>query len=202
MRGVSGTMVKHSVWGFTRGDGIGPDRRVRFCEASMVRHAPRLRARPSGCGPAVPSLTVAIIGALWFPLRAYPAKLVIFPFFYWYQLILVSGDPRSVLISYLLLLPSRPHVPRTARPLDARRGSAMNHLDGVALTVVGVSFLIVTCMLRGPGCSRPRPEHLNEWGPGRPGVRHVLSWFLIGANIYTRTLHPFPPVYSVAPAGF
>jgi hypothetical protein len=49
-------------------------------------------------------LTVAILGALWVPIYAHSLpKLGDFPFFYWYQLILVPVTAILCWICYLLL---------------------------------------------------------------------------------------------------
>ena len=49
-------------------------------------------------------LSVAVVGALWVPIYARTApKLGAFPFFYWYQLILVPVTAFLCWISYLLL---------------------------------------------------------------------------------------------------
>jgi hypothetical protein len=89
----------------------------------MVRHA---RSAKSPVVKAVVAvlLAVAIIGALWVPIYAHTEpKLGAFPFFYWYQLILVPVTALLCWISYLLLRtkPARQHrrAPQTAaRPSE------------------------------------------------------------------------------------
>ena len=82
----------------------------------------------------------------------------------------------------------------------------MNHLDGVALTVVVVSFLIVTCIGFAAARWRPAedPMHLNEWGLGGRGFGTFVSWFLLGGDIYTAYTFIAVPalVYAVGAAGF
>jgi hypothetical protein len=59
-------------------------------------------------------LTVAVAGALWVPIYAHLLpKLGAFPFFYWYQLILVPVTAFLCWISYLLLRtePAEPAAP-------------------------------------------------------------------------------------------
>ena len=73
----------------------------------MARHA--LSTKGQVKGPAIKAvvtvlLTVAVVGALWVPIYARTApKLGAFPFFYWYQLILVPVTALLCWISYLLL---------------------------------------------------------------------------------------------------
>jgi hypothetical protein len=84
----------------------------------MVRHAPVTKSQSKS--PAVKAavaimLTVAFAGALWVPIYARPLpKLGDFPFFYWYQLILVPVTAILCWISYLLLRakPARHAGPR------------------------------------------------------------------------------------------
>ena len=82
----------------------------------------------------------------------------------------------------------------------------MNHLDGVALTVVIASFLIVTCIGFASARWRPAedPMHLNEWGLGGRGFGTFVSWFLLGGDIYTAYTFIAVPalVYAVGAAGF
>jgi hypothetical protein len=64
-------------------------------------------------------LAVAIIGALWVPVYARTVpELRDFPFFYWYQLILVPATAILCWICYLLL---RNKKARPARPGNGRR---------------------------------------------------------------------------------
>ena len=73
----------------------------------MVRHTPVTKSRAKR--PAVKiavavMLAVAVLGALWVPIYAHSLpKLGAFPFFYWYQLILVPVTAILCWISYLLL---------------------------------------------------------------------------------------------------
>jgi Protein of unknown function (DUF3311) len=69
----------------------------------MVRHASPTKSPAIKAAVAV-MLTVAIAGALWVPIYAHTLpKLGDFPFFYWYQLILVPVTAILCWISYLLL---------------------------------------------------------------------------------------------------
>jgi protein-S-isoprenylcysteine O-methyltransferase Ste14 len=84
----------------------------------MVRHAPVTKGPAKS--PAIKvtvavMLTVAFAGALWVPIYAHLLpKLGDFPFFYWYQLILVPVTAILCWISYLLLRtkPARKAGPR------------------------------------------------------------------------------------------
>src|SRR5690242_3969522 len=63
----------------------------------------------------------------------------------------------------------------------------MNHLDGVSLLIVVVSFVVVTCIGFASARWRPAedPMHLNEWGLGGRGFGPFVAWFLLGGDIYT-----------------
>ena len=84
----------------------------------MVRHAPVTTSktkRPAVKIAVAVMLTVAFAGALWVPIYAHLLpKLGDFPFFYWYQLILVPVTAILCWISYLLLRtkPARKTGPR------------------------------------------------------------------------------------------
>ena len=89
----------------------------------MARHA--LSTKGQAKGPAIKAvvavlLTVAVVGALWVPIyaRMLP-KLGAFPFFYWYQLILVPVTALLCWISYLLL---RTRPARKAPPAPQAAG--------------------------------------------------------------------------------
>lgn len=60
--------------------------------------------RPATLAVVAVMLTIAIMGSLWVPLfaRSQP-RLGAFPFFYWYQLILVPVTAALCWICYLLL---------------------------------------------------------------------------------------------------
>ncbi|HET7048232.1 MAG TPA: DUF3311 domain-containing protein [Solirubrobacteraceae bacterium] len=86
----------------------------------MVRHASPAKSPAIRITVAV-MLTVAVGGALWVPIYAHLLpKLGDFPFFYWYQLILVPVTAFLCWISYLLLrtepaTPAREHEHEEAR---------------------------------------------------------------------------------------
>jgi len=72
--------------------------------------------RPAASGVVAVLLIVAIIGALWVPIYARSTPMLgPFPFFYWYQLILVPVVALLTWICYLLL---RTRPTRDARPGD------------------------------------------------------------------------------------
>ncbi len=59
-------------------------------------------------------LLFVIFAALWVPLYARDQpKLGAFPFFYWYQLVLVPLVAIASWVSYLMLRPSRPKTPNS-----------------------------------------------------------------------------------------
>ena len=69
----------------------------------MVRHASPTKS-PVIKAVVTVMLSVAVVGALWVPIYAHTLpKLGDFPFFYWYQLILVPVTAILCWISYLLL---------------------------------------------------------------------------------------------------
>ena len=86
----------------------------------MVRHASPVK------GPAIRiivavMLTVAVAGALWVPIYAHLLpKLGDFPFFYWYQLILVPVTATLCWICYLLLR-TKPAAPPRGHEREGRR---------------------------------------------------------------------------------
>jgi hypothetical protein len=84
----------------------------------MAQSAPPGKS-PATRGVVAVLLTAAIIGALWVPIyaRSMP-KLGDFPFFYWYQLILVPAVAILCWICYLLLRakPDRRTSRRNAGP--------------------------------------------------------------------------------------
>ena len=90
----------------------------------MVRHTPVTKGetkRPAVKITVALLLAVAIAGALWVPIYAHSLpKLGDFPFFYWYQLILVPVTAILCWICYLLLR-TKPAAPGTRAREGARR---------------------------------------------------------------------------------
>ena len=85
----------------------------------MVRHASPAKSPAIRMTVAV-MLAVAIVGALWVPIYAHLLpKLGTFPFFYWYQLILVPVTAFLCWICYLLL--------RTERAAAGARAATREH---------------------------------------------------------------------------
>ena len=84
--------------------------------AQHARPGRRLATSPARLAAVTVLLAVAIIGALWVPIyaRSLP-KLGDFPFFYWYQLILVPVTAILCWISYLLLRTKRAGPGRPGR---------------------------------------------------------------------------------------
>ncbi len=86
----------------------------------MVRHASPAKSPAIRITVAV-MLTVAVGGALWVPIYAHLLpKLGDFPFFYWYQLILVPVTAFLCGISYLLLR-TEPAAPAREREHEEAR---------------------------------------------------------------------------------
>ena len=86
----------------------------------MVRHASPVKSPAIRVSVAV-MLTVAVAGALWVPIYAHMTpKLGDFPFFYWYQLILVAVTAILCWICYLLLR-TKPAPPPRARGREGAR---------------------------------------------------------------------------------
>jgi cytochrome bd-type quinol oxidase subunit 2 len=87
--------------------------------AQHARPGRQLATSPARLAAVTVLLAVAIIGALWVPFyaRLLP-KLGDFPFFYWYQLILVPVTAILCWICYLLMRKKRA---RPGQPGDGRR---------------------------------------------------------------------------------
>ena len=149
--------------------------------------------RPSTLAAVAVMLTIAIMGSLWVPIfaRSQP-QLRGFPFFYWYQLILVPVTSLLCWICYLLL--------RT------KGAPEMNHVNTVTFTILVASFLLVTLIGFASARWRPAedPMQLNEWGLGGRGFGTFVSWFLLGGDIYTAYTFIAVPalVYATGAAGF
>ncbi len=81
----------------------------------MAQTTPRRRS-PAALAAASVLLLVGIAGTLWVPIYARSApKLGDFPFFYWYQLMLVPVVAILAMFAYLLLR-ARPHGDAGASP--------------------------------------------------------------------------------------
>jgi cytochrome bd-type quinol oxidase subunit 2 len=87
--------------------------------AQHARPGRRLATSPARLAAVTVMLAVAVFGALWVPIyaRTQP-ELRDFPFFYWYQLILVPVTAILCWISYLLLRNKRA---RPGQPGNGRR---------------------------------------------------------------------------------
>ena len=87
----------------------------------MVRHASPTKS-PAIKVTVTVMLAFAIGGALWVPIYAHvQPKLGAFPFFYWYQLILVPVTAFLCWISYLLLRTESAALAREREREEARR---------------------------------------------------------------------------------
>jgi solute:Na+ symporter, SSS family len=82
----------------------------------------------------------------------------------------------------------------------------MSHVNGVAFTLLIISFVIVTVC--GFAAARWRPAedllNLNQWGLGGRGFGTFVSWFLLGGDLYTAYTFIAVPalVYATGAAGF
>jgi hypothetical protein len=87
-----------------------------------MRSAATPRKSPAGLRAVAVLLTASIAGSLWVPIyaRATP-KLGPFPFFYWYQLVLIPAVALLCWVCYLLMRPGRDPDPGDAHTLRAPR---------------------------------------------------------------------------------
>ena len=97
-------------------------------------------------------------------------------------------------------------APATAVTAPGAALAAGGRIDAVSLTVFLVLFAAVTVV--GFLAARwRRPEnalHLDEWGLGGRGFGTVVSWFLLGGDLYTAYTFIAVPalIYGVGAAGF
>jgi SSS family solute:Na+ symporter len=82
----------------------------------------------------------------------------------------------------------------------------MSGVNTVAFTIFVVLFVLVTCI--GFAAARWRRAedllHLNEWGLGGRGFGTIVTWFLLGGDLYTAYTFIAVPalIYGVGAAGF
>ncbi len=82
----------------------------------------------------------------------------------------------------------------------------MTHINAVSLTVLIILFAVVTGV--GFAAARWRRAedmmHLNEWGLAGRGFGSVITWFLLGGDLYTAYTFIAVPalVYGAGAAGF
>ena len=82
----------------------------------------------------------------------------------------------------------------------------MSGVNPVAFSVFVVLFVLVTCI--GFAAARWRRAenllHLNEWGLGGRGFGTIITWFLLGGDLYTAYTFIAVPalIYGVGAAGF
>ncbi len=181
--------------------------------SSEPAHARPRRSQHRGTWAVIAVLLAAVlVGTLWVPFynRTTPA-LGGWPFFYWYQLLWV---PVVALISWCAYLLSRlgqggtrtpaaapepgtgpggaqaaagdpPPLPKRVPP--QRRGADMSGVNSVSFAVFVVLFVLVTGV--GFAAARWRRAedllHLNEWGLGGRGFGTLVTWFLLGGDLYT-----------------
>ena len=82
----------------------------------------------------------------------------------------------------------------------------MTHVNAVSLTVLIILFAIVTAVGFAAARWRRAEEmlHLNEWGLAGRGFGSVITWFLLGGDLYTAYTFIAVPalVYATGAAGF
>ena len=82
----------------------------------------------------------------------------------------------------------------------------MSGVNGVAFSIFVILFLLVTGI--GFAAARWRRAedmlHLNEWGLGGRGFGTIITWFLLGGDLYTAYTFIAVPalIYGVGAAGF
>ena len=174
----------------------------------MAQHrAPR---RPVGIWIAITVLLAAsVIATLWVPFYNHllPAFRD-FPFFYWYQLMWVPIVAILSAAAYLLSRVARRGNADASRQFPDKARGRRTDMSGnaVALTIVIIMFAIVTMV--GFAAARWRQAedrlHLNEWGLGGRGFGIVITWFLLGGDIYTAYTFIAVPalVFGVGALGF
>ena len=84
--------------------------------------------------------------------------------------------------------------------------TAAGHTNAVSLTIFILLFLTVTVVgfLAARWRRAENPLHLDEWGLGGRGFGTVVSWFLLGGDLYTAYTFIAVPalIYGVGAAGF
>lgn len=84
--------------------------------------------------------------------------------------------------------------------------AAGGHINAVSLTVFLVLFAAVTVIgFFAARWRRPADAlHLDEWGLGGRGFGTIVSWFLLGGDLYTAYTFIAVPalIYGVGAAGF
>jgi len=81
----------------------------------------------------------------------------------------------------------------------------MSGVNAVAFSVFVILFVLVTGI--GFAAARWRRAedmlHLNEWGLGGRGFGTIITWFLLGGDLYTAyTFIAVPEARRIAPAAF
>jgi SSS family solute:Na+ symporter len=86
------------------------------------------------------------------------------------------------------------------------QSAAATHTDAVSLTVFVLLFVAVTAVgfLAARWRRAENALHLDEWGLGGRGFGTVVSWFLLGGDLYTAYTFIAVPalIYGVGAAGF
>src|SRR2546427_10524489 len=88
----------------------------------------------------------------------------------------------------------------------SRRETDMSGVNPVAFTIFAALFVLVTAV--GFAAARWRRAedllHLNEWGLGGRGFGTLVTWFLLGGDLYTAYTFIAVPavVFGAGAAGF
>ena len=155
--------------------GAAPDGTRDVCgERHTGTQQATMEGRPSRWWYAL--LALPLLGLLYPPLYATrDPELAGIPFFYWYQFAWVVVAALITLVVYLktaamtLALISEPHDTNTT-----------------ALAVFIVLFALVTVLgFVAARWRRAELDHLDEWGLGGRKFGTVITWFLLGGDLYT-----------------
>ena len=122
-----------------------------------------------------------------------------FPFFYWYQFAWVIG---AAIITADRLPRDPPRLAMT--PLGAVIQEA-HDTNTTALVIFIALFAFVTVLgFVAARWRRAKLDHLDEWGLGGRRFGTVITWFLLGGDLYTAYTFIAVPalVFGVGAAGF
>ncbi len=129
---------------------------------------------------------IPLIAMLWVPsYNRLEPTLGGVPFFYWYQLAWILLGAGVVLLVFTLDRKIA-HAPKPQRRYHGRSRRHSVTLDLTATIVFVVLFLFVTWL--GFVAARWRKADLNllhEWGLGGRRFGTVVTWFLLGGDLYT-----------------
>ena len=122
---------------------------------------------------------VQFVAVLWPPFynKAEPSWIGL-PFFYWYQLLWVSSAPSS--------RRSSTSSPQKKAANKNNRGNVVQEVNWIALTIFVLLFGFITWL--GFAAAHWRKgdlDQLHEWGLGGRRFGTLVTWFLVGGDLYT-----------------